>query len=113
MQFPGIDENGMVTNIKHEEKSGKILFDSDGDVAGVWVNSCDNGSISSSTYYSDPLNCTDGKDHPDYGIPVMGHEIDESTGKITIHGGPGKQIGKIIYALRGLADALETLMEEV
>ena len=92
--------------------NGKILSDSNGNILGFWVNPCDNKSISSSTCYVDPQNCTDGKDHPDYGIPLMGHEMDESTGKITIHEGPGKQIGKIVHALRGLADALETLVEE-
>jgi hypothetical protein len=32
-------------------------------------------------------------------------------GKITIQEGPGKQISGIVQALRGLADALETLVE--
>lgn len=32
-------------------------------------------------------------------------------GKITIYEGPGRQISGIVKALRGLADALETLTE--
>lgn len=37
--------------------------------------------------------------------------IDDSTSRITICGSAGEQVKSIVKALRGLADALETLTE--